>query len=214
MILTVTDDPILSERLLKLYRSDLYFSFFSDSQNLPYFVKNKTDLIKLCIIDGRKISANEFNGICQHIKENLPNAKLCAILTRKPSDSGRFLRSRYIDAQIFEPLSSASLNSFINSFSRAQSTIKSIHISADRNETRLLGYQLALTPAEHRILALLLTHPEMVFSVSDISSLTYLKNEASVSVHVCVVNKKAEKISGRPLILSKYGIGYHVNPHP
>lgn len=214
MILTITDDQILSDKLLRSYRSNVCFSFFSDLQNMSYFVQNKTDLIKLCVVDGRNIDECEFNSICKYLKEALPNASLCAILMRKLSDRGRFLRSKYIDAQIFDPFSSTSLNNIIKKFTNSQGTIQSVIISSDRNDTRLLGYSLALTPTEHRLLALLLSYPEKIFSTSDISSLIYLKNEASVPVHVCAVNKKAERISGRPLILSKYDMGYYINPHP
>ena len=216
MFLTVTDDPDLSNKLIKIYRSSLYFSFFVTHQEMARFVEKETKTIKLCIVDGRSISTNRLNKACEQLKKMISGVKVCVILKRKDSDRSLFLRSKCTDSQIFEPFSSLDLTHAIESlFEREKTSDHScITLCVDRRKTRLIGYPLHLTPSEHRLLALLLKYPQKTFSAKEASSLAYITNEASVSVHVCAINKKAAMISQRPLILSKYGLGYYINPNP
>ncbi len=210
----MTDNLEFSNKLSKIYRSSLCFSFITDRQNMTNLVENKTNLIKLCVIDGCFLGDKELNSVCKYLKKSIDNARLCAIIKRRPSDSERFLRSKLLDTQIFEPFSASGFIDVLKSFIDNENTFRCIKLSVDRKESLLCGYPLSLTPSEHRLLALLVRYPENVFSPSDISTLTFLRNEASVSVHVCTINKKAAIISGRPLILSKYGLGYYINPNP
>ena len=214
MFLTVTDDIELTHKLLKLYNASLNFSFFSGRDDLTKFAASRSELIELCIIDSRYMKDYELNSICKYIRDNIPKAKICALLKRRPSDTERFLRSKLSDAQLFENFSETQLANTIKSLCPHEISHPGIVISINRNETYLWGYALHLTPSEHKLIALLVKYPENIFSASDASSLVGFYSASSVAVHVCAINRKSSRISGRPLILSKYGKGYYISPSP
>lgn len=65
-----------------------------------------------------------------------------------------------------------------------------------------LGYSMHLTPTELRIVRALCEHAVCRADALDAS------DAASVSVHVCSINKKAQTIGGRRLICARRGRGY------
>ena len=78
-------------------------------------------------------------------------------------------------------------------------------LDTDRNLTLLLGYRLALSPAETALVKALLTEGSAgVRTLAGIPS-------RSLPVHVCSINRKAEMIGGRRLIAYRNG-AYHLNP--
>ena len=86
------------------------------------------------------------------------------------------------------------------------------YIDEDKSYAVLLGYIMPLTKSEFRILKLISVNSgytscdiimEDVFSGKSIT-------ERNVSVHVCMINSKARKISGRNLIEGKRFKGYKI----
>lgn len=64
----------------------------------------------------------------------------------------------------------------------------------------LLGYPLHLTATEYGILS----------ALCEQGNYNAAKNAASVSVHVCAINKKAQTVGGRRLIRTVRGRGYYL----
>ena len=75
-------------------------------------------------------------------------------------------------------------------------------IDEQGTDFRYLGYRMHLTPTELRILRALTEHAVCRADALDAG------DAASVSVHVCSINKKAQTIGGRRLICARRGRGY------
>ncbi len=75
-------------------------------------------------------------------------------------------------------------------------------IDEQGTDFRYLGYRMHLTPTELRILRALTEHAICRADALDAG------DAASVSVHVCSINKKAQTIGGRRLICARRGRGY------
>ena len=76
--------------------------------------------------------------------------------------------------------------------------------SGDGKDYLYLGYPLRLTPAELQIVRTLADGGRC-----DVASLG-AGSAATVSVHVCAINKKAQIIGGRRLIKTERGRGYRL----
>ncbi len=75
---------------------------------------------------------------------------------------------------------------------------------------RYLGYKLKLTPTEYRILRTIIMSEGV--SAEDIAENCGLleKKRNNISVHICSINRKAETIGKRRLILFEKQM-YHIN---
>ncbi len=67
-----------------------------------------------------------------------------------------------------------------------------------------LGYPMHLTPTELRIVQCLIEHENATCDIASFDA----GSAATVSVHVCAINKKAQSIGGRRLIKTVRGRGY------
>ncbi|MBQ5361935.1 MAG: winged helix-turn-helix transcriptional regulator [Clostridia bacterium] len=78
--------------------------------------------------------------------------------------------------------------------------MQALQLDAQRKDFLYLGYPLHLTPAEFEIVQILVANGRY----------TAGGNAVSVSVHVCAINKKAQRIGGRRLIHTVRGRGYRL----
>ena len=74
-------------------------------------------------------------------------------------------------------------------------------LTIDAQKVFLLGYDMKLTPAEYRVLT-------VIAATSGVSAEEIMErggfsgmSKSNVAVHICSINKKAGRISGRRLIL-------------
>ena len=209
MILTITSDSALTLKLSNLYRQEQYFSYFTDHEHLFDIIAQRANIIKLCIIDCRSISSKTTDLALTSISERIPNVDIITI-----AKNSNYCRKPYSHLQISDPFFNEKMKELLTKLYKNRRT-DSCMISHDKyDKVLLLGYPMNLTSTERRILMLLSEYPKNVFTPSDISHLVGLKNSKSVAVHISSINKKAVIISERPLILSKYSLGYHINPHP
>ena len=78
--------------------------------------------------------------------------------------------------------------------------------------TELLGYPLAVTPTQVRILrALLQTAPEAIAADRLSAECLHTQGNGQVPVQIHAINRAAMEISGRKLILNRRGVGYYLN---
>lgn len=75
---------------------------------------------------------------------------------------------------------------------------------------RYLGYDLVLTPSEYRILSRIAEAEKVSAEVIAIDCGFAQKKGNNISVHICAINRKAETIGKRKLILFEDGC-YRIN---
>lgn len=87
---------------------------------------------------------------------------------------------------------------------------KCLRIDENEGEAYLLGYPMRLTPTELRVLCELVTDSEIATdTLLERCGLAEL-SPGNLSVHICAINRKAETIGKRKLILHK-GSNYYIN---
>lgn len=85
-------------------------------------------------------------------------------------------------------------------------------VGDNKNEVYLLGYKLSVTPCEYKLLCALLSDERVrIEMLAEILGFTPGK-KGNVSVHICSLNRKADVIGGRKLILCDNS-EYYLNPH-
>ena len=207
MILTVSDDIDFCKRLHRMMLSVGVFSFFVTLENLSDFVECSTEFVDLVVIGGCE-SHKDARIACEYLRKNLPSVNIKALTGGVVS--GDLADLAITDAQLIE---------FARSFSvahRGISPFQNLKISPSETKANLLGYPVRLTKSEHKILLLLSSDPERIFSGESISRLAFPFHDISknqLAVHICNINKKAEAISGRKLIINPHKNGYMLNPH-
>jgi DNA-binding response OmpR family regulator len=173
-----------------------------------HFVDFETDLIDFIMIDGR-FSLKDARTAHETLQCRFPVSKIKIITNIKTFCEHE--NSISSEASIMEIIDSLSDK---HQVSVDQGLLK---ISTTETAAFLLGYPLRLTKSEYKILLLLASYPEKAFQSADIVRLAFpfspdvSKNH--LAVHVCNINKKAEKISGRKLIVNPHKNGYTLNFH-
>ena len=206
MLLTLSNDIELLKRLDAIYFSEGIFSFFGSLDEESHFVTSETKLINYVIIDA-SASIKRAKELYDKLSVRLPFSNI-VFWSKKPVQVDR--------APVISSM--AELADFLSKMNENQSSThdeRIFKIVPNEVEARLLGYPLKLTKSEHKILLLLSSVPEYVFSCSEIVSLAFpfsrnlSKNQ--LAVHVCNINKKSVLISGRKLILNPHKNGYILN---
>ena len=79
--------------------------------------------------------------------------------------------------------------------------IKYLSIGENKNEVYYLGYNLKLSPCEYRLIASIAERERI--SIDNLAADLGLScdQKGNVPVHICSINRKAEIIGGRKLIL-------------
>ena len=91
--------------------------------------------------------------------------------------------------------------------------IGELEIDARSRRVRLAGREVALTPTEHRLLAMLARHPGRAFSRGELSRALGPQREAherTVDSHVTHLRRKIEPPQGERYILTVPGLGYRL----
>ena len=105
------------------------------------------------------------------------------------------------------PCSDGDITDLLERYINLDFEIGDFHIGKSRDDVYLLGYKLALTPTEHKILRLVAelspTRLQMKSIRAFIPQLNVLPN--CVSAHISKINEKAARISGRRLVGFKNG---------
>ena len=80
-----------------------------------------------------------------------------------------------------------------------------------------LGYDMKLSKTEYAIFDCIYKSGENFISAGQIIHNCYTDKKpgtGDVAAHICHINKKADNIGYRPLIISKYGVGYKITDKP
>lgn len=215
MLLTVTDNSLLYSELWDVFQLGGVFSYFVTPHE-ALFAENIPNDVTAILIDytSNRTAAKE---ICLKLKSRFPNAKIAALASKNGLAYERFTYAPGADIELILPVTRDRLAAFVydHYYKQVQPTLFSdprLYISHNRNDSRLLGYMLELTSSEHRILLLLASFPNCIFSTDEICKLCFGGAKASsIKVHVCNINKKAKALSGRKLINSYRPQSYSLN---
>ena len=90
--------------------------------------------------------------------------------------------------------------------------VKRLIIGDDKNDVRFLGYKLKVSECEYKLLfALGMSQRKSIESLSAVLAKPPEKR-GNVAVHICSINRKAEIIGGRKLVLCENS-EYYFNEH-
>lgn len=89
----------------------------------------------------------------------------------------------------------------------------------DKKKARIiyLGYDVKLSKKEYKIYCCIEENSDNYISAEKIIDICYpdkKPQKGNIVTHICHINEKAERISQRPLIVSKYGVGYKITDRP
>ena len=207
MLLTVSNNAEFIEKLYNIYLDNAIFSMFCATSKLSDFVTSETLWADFILIDAA-LPPKELRSARDILIKKFPNAHV-----------GIFGRPALLSENVTYLFSNDELLEFLYplrenfSFGIDQRKLK---ITTYDRSVILLGYQIRLTPKEHKILLLLLSNPRRIFTPDEISRLAFpLENQLSknqIAVHICNINKKAFPITERALIENTHKIGYSLNP--
>lgn len=159
--------------------------------------------------------------ICEYLHTHFSESLTMAILTPKPYEPSRY---RYLHNSDFEVLNECPENvaELVNEYLEKQKISKTnsfrlLNMGDKRSDTTLMSLSLKLTQTEYRILKFLclmngqIIHTEHILNCCFADS--YKLTLSNIPTHISSINRKAEEITSRRLIISKKGIGYLLNPH-
>ncbi len=207
MLLTVSNNAEFVEKLYNIYLDNAVFSTFCAASILSDFVADETLWGDFVLIDAA-LSPKELRSTRDVLTKKFPNAHI-----------GIFGHPAILSENVTYLFSIDELLEFLSPLREKFSSgidPRKLKITTRDRSVILLGYQIRLTPNEHKILLLLLSSPRHIFTPDEISRLAFpLENHISknqIAVHICNINKKAFPITERALIENTHKIGYSLNP--
>ena len=207
MLLTVSNNGEFIKKLSSLYLDNAIFSEFCSTSGLSNFVTSETLLADFVLIDA-KLSTKELRSVRDILTKKFPHAGIGVF--GRPSVLSENVTYLFSDDELLE-----FLYPLREKFSLGIDQ-RRLKITTHDRSVILLGYQIRLTPKEHKILLLLLSDPRRIFTSEEISRLAFpLENRISknqIAVHICNINKKAFPITERALIENSHKTGYSLNP--
>ena len=164
--------------------------------------------------------------VCRTLRAESPVPII--MLTAKGSETERVLGLELgADDYMTKPFSSAELVSRIRSVMRRRAidmgddrrrrVVGGIVLDLVRHRTEVDGHPVALTPTEFRMMSLLASDPERVFSREDIMrhlwESAFIGDTRNVDVHVRNVRRKIERDPAEPeRLVTVRGVGYQLRP--
>ena len=164
--------------------------------------------------------------VCRTLRAESPVPII--MLTAKGTEAERVLGLELgADDYVTKPFSSAELVSRIRSVMRRRAidlgddrrrrTVGGIVLDLVRHRADVEGHPVALTPTEFRLVSLLASDPERVFSREEIMrhlwQSAFVGDPRNVDVHVRNVRRKIERDPGAPeRLVTVRGVGYQLRP--
>ena len=153
--------------------------------------------------------------LCNKLKALYPSLKIGVILSNERSALSLFRYVPDADEEIFSPLSSEAFADFLQKLCPVSIPSVSPNLICTPKASYLLGYDMKLSPSENRIMIFLSMFNNLKLNANTICELCLNIPEDKISnVRVLInrINKKAQNISSRNVILNSYKNGYYINP--
>ena len=221
MFLIISDNQQNKENLLKIIKKSSFpiFVNFCERNEIESILSDTGSPIypNAVVIDAQNEALEYAQSLCGKIKDEYPSVKIGVILNSDVTAVSLFRYVPAADAEIICPFSDDDLFSF---FSQLHSIIipsLSLHFSCTAKSSQLLGYDMKLSPSENRILVFLSIFNNLKLNANTIceACLNVPPDKdriATLRVLINRINKKAQNISARPIILNSYEKGYYINP--
>ena len=153
--------------------------------------------------------------LCNKLKALYPSLKVGVILSEERSALSLFRYIPEADEELPSPFSPNALIDFMERLHPSSAPSLSRNLICTKSASYLLGYDMKLSPSENRILIFLSTFNNLKLNANTICELCLnIPEEKIATVRVLInrINKKAENISSRPIILNSHEKGYYINP--
>ena len=170
---------------------------------------------KSVIFEGHDLISTQ--KLCAETKKKYPHISVGAILSQRAIQKSQLRYIPSADCELISPFFGKNFIDFIQNLSPISLPSVSPNLILSNDSSYLLGYDMKLSPSEHRILVFLSTFNNLVLNANTICELCLnaqptKERIATLRVMINRINKKAKNISSRPIILSSYKNGYFINP--
>jgi DNA-binding response OmpR family regulator len=223
-ILIVEDDPTLQYAISRLLEKDGFAVDVADDGEAGIDAARASDY-DVVLLDWMlpKLSGID---VCRALRAESPVPII--MLTAKETEANRVLGLELgADDYVTKPFSSGELVSRIRSLMRRRAldlgddrqvrTVGGIVLDLVRHRIDIDGQPVQLTPTELRLLSLLATDPERVFSREEIMrhlwQSAFVGDTRTVDVHVRNLRRKIEREPAHPeRLITVRGVGYQLRP--
>jgi DNA-binding response OmpR family regulator len=223
-ILIVEDDPTLQYAISRLLEKDGFAVDVADDGEAGIDAARASDY-DVVLLDWMlpKLSGID---VCRALRAESPVPII--MLTAKETEANRVLGLELgADDYVTKPFSSGELVSRIRSLMRRRAldlgddrqvrTVGGIVLDLVRHRIDIDGQPVQLTPTELRLLSLLATDPERVFSREEIMrhlwQSAFVGDTRTVDVHVRNLRRKIEREPAHPeRLVTVRGVGYQLRP--
>ncbi|MGZ4260961.1 MAG: response regulator [Solirubrobacteraceae bacterium] len=223
-ILIVEDDATLRYAISRLLEKDGFAVDVADDGEAGIDAA-RTSEYDVVLLDWMlpKISGID---VCRALRAESPVPII--MLTAKDTEANRVLGLELgADDYVTKPFSSAELVSRIRSLMRRRAldlgdqrqvrSVGGITLDLVRHRVDVDGHPVQLTPTEFRLVSLLSSEPERVFSREEIMrhlwQSAFVADTRNVDVHVRNVRRKIERDPARPdRLVTVRGVGYQLRP--
>ncbi|MGZ4181027.1 MAG: response regulator [Solirubrobacteraceae bacterium] len=223
-ILIVEDDATLRYAISRLLEKDGFAVDVADDGEAGIDAA-RTSEYDVVLLDWMlpKISGID---VCRALRAESPVPII--MLTAKETEANRVLGLELgADDYVTKPFSSAELVSRIRSLMRRRAldlgdqrqvrSVGGITLDLVRHRVDVDGHPVQLTPTEFRLVSLLSSEPERVFSREEIMrhlwQSAFVADTRNVDVHVRNVRRKIERDPARPdRLVTVRGVGYQLRP--
>jgi two-component system response regulator RegX3 len=223
-ILIVEDDPTLQYAISRLLEKDGFAVDVADDGEAGIDAARASDY-DVVLLDWMlpKLSGID---VCRALRAESPVPII--MLTAKETEANRVLGLELgADDYVTKPFSSGELVSRIRSLMRRRAldlgddrqvrTVGGIVLDLVRHRIDIDGQPVQLTPTELRLLSLLATDPERVFSREEIMrhlwQSAFVGDTRTVDVHVRNLRRKIEREPAHPQrLVTVRGVGYQLRP--
>ena len=180
-------------------------------------VKDESDVF---IIDGRS-DREKADDACRYLHGRFPDCRCITFLCSLPYEKSRFRYLENSDFEVTDLMPEEAADSICAYLSHTgifpQSSYRFLNVGDTEKRTKLLGFMLKVTPTEHRILSFLCSRTGRFTSAEIILNCCFADSDrltlSCVSTHISSVNRKAEPITNRRLIISEKDSGYMLSPY-
>ena len=215
MYLIISNNNECESKILKLIKNSSrpIFAYFSNEDNFEELLNAQ--------IPPRSIVINQLEDLtitkrlCAAIKVTHPHISIGVILNQSQTEKALFRYVIEADAELISPYSDSELIGFLKRLHNTSCPSLSSNLVCTHCKSYLLGYDMKLSPSENRILLFLSAFDGKKITAEAICDgcLNSSAGIEAVRVLISRINKKAQSISSRSLILRSHEKGYYINPN-
>lgn len=220
-ILIIEDDTDINNMIAETLTKEAYTctQAFSGTEGLLYAEKEKFQVVILDLM----LPGLNGEAVLKKIKEK-QQVPVIVVSARDSLDSKVNLLTMGADDYITKPFAIQELvarvhvqsRKVLNDSKENEDLLKYKNLTLNRSSFSAFvkEQELVLTKQEFKILELLISHPERVFSKQDIYDYAwndiYIGEDKTINVHISNIRKKIKPLTGEEYIETVWGIGFRL----